>query len=337
MLQEAVINGIFPFLNPNSRFHWVHLLFFLITSAVIYFFWKKRHSTSRGAPSPDRRFSDPHDAVRGFWGWLFPKGIYGSRFFVSDLYFVITSGFLLSFVPLWQNPFKKEMVANLVSALPGERVAHPDAFLLHAAVIYVAVDLGWWIAHYLSHKSTFLWEFHKVHHSPTGLNPFTASRFHFVERALIVLVQLACAILADAAMSYFVMPVPNSAYAANVTASLLVIGFIINIPGWFRHSHVWWSFGRWPSEILVSPAMHQIHHSLEEHHRDKNFARDFSIWDRLFGTIYIPLTREEFRSGLPHDESPDYERFWQSLYRPFVRVGNMLFGKTGRYDGRTIE
>jgi sterol desaturase/sphingolipid hydroxylase (fatty acid hydroxylase superfamily) len=39
----------------------------------------------------------------------------------------------------------------------------------------------------------------------------------------------------------------------------------------FRHSELWISFG--PLNYLISsPAMHQIHHSLDERHRDKNFG-----------------------------------------------------------------
>jgi sterol desaturase/sphingolipid hydroxylase (fatty acid hydroxylase superfamily) len=65
-----------------------------------------------------------------------------------------------------------------------------------------------------------------------------------------------------------------------------------------RHSHVALSFPRWLSHVLVSPHMHQVHHSVEERHHDRNFATVFALWDWAFGTLYIPRRDERFRFGL---------------------------------------
>ena len=65
-----------------------------------------------------------------------------------------------------------------------------------------------------------------------------------------------------------------------------------------RHSHVAMPFPRWLSYVLVSPHMHQVHHSVEERHHDRNFATVFALWDWAFGTLYLPDPRERFRFGL---------------------------------------
>ena len=68
-----------------------------------------------------------------------------------------------------------------------------------------------------------------------------------------------------------------------------------------QHSHLPVSFGRlnW---LLASPVLHQIHHSAELHHRDRNFAVQLSVFDWMFGTLYVPQGREDYRLGLNDDE-----------------------------------
>ena len=65
-----------------------------------------------------------------------------------------------------------------------------------------------------------------------------------------------------------------------------------------RHSHVALPFPHWLSHVLVSPHMHQVHHSVEERHHDRNYATVFALWDWIFGSLYIPHPRERFRFGV---------------------------------------
>ena len=61
---------------------------------------------------------------------------------------------------------------------------------------------------------------------------------------------------------------------------------------------------RW---LLVTPAMHHVHHSARQAETDSNFGEVFSLWDRLFGT-YRHLNEDEvaaMRIGL--GESGDQE------------------------------
>ncbi|MFL0801517.1 MAG: sterol desaturase family protein [Agarilytica sp.] len=50
-----------------------------------------------------------------------------------------------------------------------------------------------------------------------------------------------------------------------------------------RHSGVWLGYGN-IEKYIVSPAQHQIHHSIEERHFDKNFGSTLAIWDRFFNS-----------------------------------------------------
>jgi sterol desaturase/sphingolipid hydroxylase (fatty acid hydroxylase superfamily) len=72
-----------------------------------------------------------------------------------------------------------------------------------------------------------------------------------------------------------------------------------------HHSHVWVYYGPIVGRVIVSPAQHQIHHSCLPRHLDKNFAEHWSLWDTLFGTLYLPQGRETLKLGLAgYQEQP---------------------------------
>src|SRR5215467_197057 len=48
----------------------------------------------------------------------------------------------------------------------------------------VAIDLGNYVAHYSLHRSDWLWEFHKIHHSITMLDWLATFRSHILEQTL---------------------------------------------------------------------------------------------------------------------------------------------------------
>jgi sterol desaturase/sphingolipid hydroxylase (fatty acid hydroxylase superfamily) len=45
--------------------------------------------------------------------------------------------------------------------------------------------------------------------------------------------------------------------------------------------------------VILSPAHHQIHHSDNPIHFDKNFGSCLSVWDWLFGTLWMPERKRE--------------------------------------------
>ena len=55
--------------------------------------------------------------------------------------------------------------------------------------------------------------------------------------------------------------------------------------------------------ILVTPQSHRIHHSIEPRHFNKNFGLFFSVWDRLFGTLYTNYD-EYPETGVEDDRFP---------------------------------
>ena len=60
-----------------------------------------------------------------------------------------------------------------------------------------------------------------------------------------------------------------------------------------RHTHLWITVpGIW-ARLLQTPAHHQIHHSADPRHFDKNLGLFLSVWDWAFGTLWTPERRKE--------------------------------------------
>ncbi|MFT7595977.1 MAG: sterol desaturase/sphingolipid hydroxylase (fatty acid hydroxylase superfamily) [Paracoccaceae bacterium] len=102
-----------------------------------------------------------------------------------------------------------------------------------------------------------------------------------------------------------------------------------------RHSHVWIMFPKGIRQIISSPALHLIHHSVDQKHWDKNFGRIFILWDRVVGAAYIPTDREEIRFGIGTDEDGQYNSVYKLYMLPFRKAARLLRQKTGAKDPTT--
>ena len=125
---------------------------------------------------------------------------------------------------------------------------------------------------YCSHRiyhTRWLWPVHAVHHSDTHLTWFSLLRQHPFER-LRALVDLTVMIL---------LGLPDWA--------ILSVAVVRTYWGYLIHADLPWTFGPlgW---VLVSPAMHRWHHALEARGAGVNFGIVFSVFDRAFGTYYVP-------------------------------------------------
>ena len=177
----------------------------------------------------------------------------------------------------------------------GARLDHPAAMALAAFVAFAFGDFALYWTHRIFHRYPLLWRAHRLHHAPEVLTPITAFRFWPQEQivhigAATFMNGLGLGLVATA-LGGSVQPM--TLLGVNAFALVWNLGF-----AHLRHSHVALPFPRWLSYVLVSPHMHQVHHSVEERHHDRNFATVFAVWDWLFGSLYIPDPRERFRFGV---------------------------------------
>ena len=157
----------------------------------------------------------------------------------------------------------------------------------------LAYELAYWSAHYAFHKIPALWEFHKVHHSAEVMTTLTELRQHPVEIiAFMNWIGLATGIVFGV-MTYAFGPGVRPFTLLN--GNILTMAFLLTY-GHLRHSHMWIAFTGVAGRILQSPAHHQLHHSANPAHFDKNLGFALALWDWAFGTLAIPAkTREPHR------------------------------------------
>ena len=165
-------------------------------------------------------------------------------------------------------------------------------------VLFLLDDFTRFLLHWLMHKVPFLWHFHKVHHSAVVLTPMTVYRSHPVESFLYAS-RMAIAQGMAVGLCYYFFGTALSMFDI-LGANALV--FVFNVLGSnLRHSHVKWRWGRL-EKWFISPVQHQIHHSTNPQHFDKNFGTALAVWDRLFGSLIISAPAMRLRFGLGRHE-----------------------------------
>lgn len=159
---------------------------------------------------------------------------------------------------------------------------------------FLVDDFSRFLVHWAMHKSPWLWAFHQVHHSAKVLTPFTVFRTHPVEGLLFFIRSMAAQSLV---ISVFLVAFPNQVSLWQVFG-VLITTFIFNVLGAnLRHSGVALSYGSAIEKWLISPAQHQVHHSVAREHYDRNFGVTLAIWDRLFGSWHGGSDEQTIRYG----------------------------------------
>jgi|TARA_B110000858_G_scaffold51692_1_gene59857 sterol desaturase/sphingolipid hydroxylase (fatty acid hydroxylase superfamily) len=163
------------------------------------------------------------------------------------------------------------------------------------AVFFVAEDLSRFLLHRAMHRIPFLWRYHKTHHSAQILTPLTVHRVHPIEICL----YYTRGVLVFGIVSGVFIYVFGSKLSALDILGVDALGFLFNmVAANLRHSHIWLSFGRF-ERVFISPAQHQIHHSIAPEHHDTNFGTCLAVWDRLFGSwIAAGMIPKRLRFGV---------------------------------------
>lgn len=214
-------------------------------------------------------------------------------YFVSGILPAIVLSVPLSVLALAVRKIMPEAYLNWVVSLP-----------LWARVVggLLAGEFGYYWGHRLSHEIPVLWSFHAIHHSAEELDFLVNTRAHPV----------------DLAFSRFSSLVPM--YILGLSGPVgpqgslvpVIVGLIGTAWGFFIHANVKWRLG--PVEKLVStPAFHHWHHT-RSGPIDKNFASTIPLFDRIFGTHYLPSDELPVDYGI---REPMPDAFVDQLIHPF--------------------
>ena len=174
-----------------------------------------------------------------------------------------------------------------------------------AASTLLAVLLldGWmYLWHRANHQLPLLWRFHQVHHTDPELDVTSAVRFHTGE------------ILISATLRLALIPLLGVSLWQVLLYDALLLPVIE-----FHHSNVRLP-ERWDRPlraVIVSPALHRVHHSRIRIETDSNFASIFSFWDKLGGTFRLRDDGTKVRYGLEGRDAEAGQRLPGLLRMPF--------------------
>jgi sterol desaturase/sphingolipid hydroxylase (fatty acid hydroxylase superfamily) len=272
----------------GSRLHYLNFIVFVAAGAIV--FWIRGHKET-GAQSP--------------LAYIFPKQMYLSQSSLVDLKIYIANHYF-TFQAAGIKLISGTVIAGwtagaLEPALGGSGIDGRQFWALAVCALLIAManDFATYLTHRLSHQNTLLWPFHKVHHSAESLTPLTLYRKHPLYELFKTAVH---SLIAGPVVG--VIAVVFDQYGFWAILGINAIYMVFNFAGSnLRHSHIWIGFGPVLSRVFISPAMHQIHHSIDPRHYDKNYGEVFALWDWMFGTIYIPKSREQITFGVTDEIS----------------------------------
>lgn len=164
--------------------------------------------------------------------------------------------------------------AVTIAALAGERGwgllnQHDFPFALGVALSVIALDLAIYLQHVMFHAVPALWRLHRVHHADLDFDVTTGARFHPIEILLSMLIKMAVIVV-----------------IGPPAVAVMVFEVLLNASAMFNHANVRLSpaADRLLRLFVVTPDMHRVHHSVEDHETNSNFGFNLSLWDRVFRT-----------------------------------------------------
>jgi len=198
------------------------------------------------------------------------------------------------------------LIANVAWWTEGSRFGLLNLLSLPPALTTVTAVLlfdGWlYLLHRANHKFGFLWRFHRVHHSDPEMDATTATRFHTGE------------VLISAALRLALIPLLGITLWQLLLYESLMAPVIL-----FHHSNVHFpeKVDRWLRALVVSPAIHRVHHSRAQVETDSNFSIIFSFWDRIGGTFRLRKDGRPVDFGLDEYDGDEWQRVSRLLTTPF--------------------
>jgi sterol desaturase/sphingolipid hydroxylase (fatty acid hydroxylase superfamily) len=258
---------------------------------------------------------------------LFPSRIVNSKSNQADvgylLFNVFTFGIVFGWAVLSYQAISNGVIAGLVALFGPTTPTTLPSYVPRAVItvmLFLAYELGYWVNHWLSHKVPMLWELHKSHHSAEVLTPLTNFRIHPLDSWLFANM-LAFSTGIASALGHYMFGETAYQYALSDTNIILVL--FIHAYVHLQHTHIWISFRGALGRVFVSPAHHQVHHSDNPKHFNKNFGSCLAVWDWLFGTLYIPQKeREPLNFGVA--DHPDPHTFKGEWINPLLKAAGHL-------------
>jgi sterol desaturase/sphingolipid hydroxylase (fatty acid hydroxylase superfamily) len=261
---------------------------------------------------------------------LFPRSLFKSQTGGTDVFYVAFNTLVLGGAfgwavvsGGWWSTLARD---SLTEAFGAPALAWPYWLMagLATLLVFLAYELGYWVDHWSSHRIPALWEFHKTHHSAERLTPITVFRVHPGEMVKFMNILALFMGLANGAAAWAFDGAGGVMFSGTNAILVVFVYLFLHL----QHSQVWITFPGVLGRIFMSPAHHQIHHSVSAEHYDRNFGSCLCIWDRIFGTYHGPSAiPQRLRFGLV-GEPQGSGGVTGLLIDPFTRFAKRLFARS---------
>ena len=310
-LADVAAYQVLRFVNPRESYCWAWLVGGLLFPLAVMLWRRQGRRRIRGR------------ALLRLLGtrrlWLHPSTRLDAKLYLMHGVLVLGAyGLFQTTSDLWSGAAAGAMAALFGTPL---RLAAPGWAVAAATTVaqVLVLELGYWALHGAFHRIPALWELHKVHHSAEVMTPLTEWRQHPIEFAAFGNVVAVAVGGVYGVMAWLFGPGahPFTLFQVNL---LLVLHFATFHH--LRHSGVWIAATGWLGRLAHSPAHHQIHHSTDPAHFDRNFGYALSVWDWAFGTLHVPAARGRVNLGV-EGEAP-YRGAVDAVVRPLVAAAGTL-------------
>lgn len=263
---------------------------------------------------------------------IFDKKIFFSKsaksdykiFLINQLIMMIVSPFLITQLTIATALYFYFHTIDWLSAGMFVGIAKIYIILSFTIFQFTIDDFSKYIVHRFMHKWPVLWALHKVHHSATVLTPMTVFRTHPLEG---IVFSLRSAITQAIGISLFFYLFGNLVSLYTIVG-VNVFVFVFNILGSnLRHSHIGIRYWKWLEYIFISPAQHQLHHSVAFEHHDKNFGAALAVWDWLFGSLHHSVEFETLHLGITKDQKETTHNLKNLYLDPIHEIKKHILNK----------
>nr|WP_274613411.1 sterol desaturase family protein [Vibrio diabolicus] len=175
---------------------------------------------------------------------------------------------------------------------------------LNVLLAVILLDFVIYVQHVVFHYVKPLWKLHRMHHADLDIDVTTGARFHPIEIIISMGVKIA---------TVFILGVSPIA--------IVVFEIVLNASAMFNHSNakLALSADQKLRNVIVTPDMHRVHHSVIAKETNSNFGFFLSVWDRLFGTYRAQpeLGHDDVVIGIPEIRNEAEQRLDKLLTQPF--------------------
>jgi sterol desaturase/sphingolipid hydroxylase (fatty acid hydroxylase superfamily) len=305
ILQESILELPGYLIDANKRIFGFYLISAILLAAVVYLLQKRQTD------------------IKSFIGYIFNKKIwwhssakidYGLFVLNRIIKALLWAPIVMTMVPIaiGFSDFLELLFGNIQPV-----TTNPNIIIgLFTLLLFLFDDLSRFLLHLALHKIPFLWDIHKVQHSAKVLTPMTIYRSHPIESYLYACRMALSQGVAVGIGYYFFGPTLSmfDVLGANVFV------FIFNIMGSnLRHSHIRWSWGDKIERWFISPAQHQVHHSDNPLHFDRNLGSALAIWDRCCSTLVLASSVGRIRFGISAKDK-GHQTLLEAYWRPIKDI-----------------